>query len=133
MPNNPIVVFFKYDHLPKHLRTVSRWFATIAALVDQLPPGPETSVSLRKLLEAKDAAVRASLACPDVLAAREHEDPVLLLDEVLDYLAPDQCGPLLADDDPESGIHDIRNILHRVRAWCLIAAHSPTNHDRSAP
>lgn len=39
MPNNPIVVFFKYDHLPKHLRPVSRWFATIAALVDQIPPG----------------------------------------------------------------------------------------------
>lgn len=130
MPNNHIVVFFKYDH-PKHLRTVSRWFAAIAAMVDQLPPGAETSVSLRKLLEAKDAAVRASLNVE--LTPGTGEDPVLLLDEVIDYLSPGQCGPLLADDDPESGIHDVRNILHRVRAWCLIAAHSPTNHDRSAP
>ena len=29
-----------------------------------LPPGPETAVALRKLLESKDAAVRAALDLP---------------------------------------------------------------------
>lgn len=31
------------------------------ALVETLEPGPERTVALRKLLEAKDAAVRAKL------------------------------------------------------------------------
>jgi hypothetical protein len=54
--------WFKYDHLPVHLQAISRPFLQIAQVVDYLcEPGPERTVALRKLLEAKDAAVRARL------------------------------------------------------------------------
>lgn len=53
---------FEYDHLPEHLATVSRLFHDLAQeLLDILPDGPELTVGLRKLLEAKDCAVRARL------------------------------------------------------------------------
>jgi hypothetical protein len=58
-----ILQFFAYDHLPPHLREVSKPFGELAqAIVDTLPRNPERTVALRKLLEAKDAAVRARIA-----------------------------------------------------------------------
>jgi hypothetical protein len=58
----PILQFFKYDHLPQDLRRVSLPFCELAKdIVATLPRNPERSVALRKLLEAKDAAVRAQL------------------------------------------------------------------------
>ena len=55
--------FFKYDHLPPHLALVSAPFCELAdRLIETLPRNPERTVALRKLLEAKDCAVRASLA-----------------------------------------------------------------------
>lgn len=58
-----IMQFFAFDHLPDHLKEVSEPFAALAnALVDGLPRNPERTVALRKLLESKDAAVRARLA-----------------------------------------------------------------------
>lgn len=55
--------FFTYEHLPEHLREVSRPFGELAkSIVETLPRNPERTVALRKLLEAKDAAVRARLA-----------------------------------------------------------------------
>jgi hypothetical protein len=58
-----IMQFFAFDHLPSHLKAVSIPFATLAeSLVAELPRNPERTVALRKLLEAKDAAVRARLA-----------------------------------------------------------------------
>ena len=58
----PILKFFKFDHLPEHLRKVSEPFRELAEhLEENLPGGPEKSVALRKLLEAKDAAVRSSI------------------------------------------------------------------------
>jgi hypothetical protein len=53
--------FFTFKHLPLHLQEVSRPFAELAAVVQRLPRNAERSVALRKLLEAKDAAVRAWL------------------------------------------------------------------------
>lgn len=54
--------FFGYEHLPAHLQAVSKPFAELAAaLVEKLPSNPERTVALRKLLEAKDCAVRATL------------------------------------------------------------------------
>jgi hypothetical protein len=54
--------FFKYEHLPEHLRAVSQPFGELAqTIVDKLPSNPERTVALRKLLEAKDCAVRAVL------------------------------------------------------------------------
>lgn len=55
-----ILQFFKWEHLPENLQTVSKPFGLFAAEADKnLPDGPEKTVALRKLLEAKDAAVRA--------------------------------------------------------------------------
>jgi hypothetical protein len=62
MSDEPIQQFFAYSHLPPHLQETSKPFGDLATLlVDTLPRNPERSVALRKLLEAKDAAVRAKL------------------------------------------------------------------------
>lgn len=54
--------FFAYEHLPPHLREVSQPFGELAQrIVDTLPPNAERTAGLRKLLEAKDCAVRARL------------------------------------------------------------------------
>ena len=54
--------WFGYQHLPERLQAVSKPFCDLAAhVVDTIPPSPERTVALRKLLEAKDAAVRAHL------------------------------------------------------------------------
>ena len=58
----PILQFFKYEHLPQHLQKVSKPFGEIAQfMVANLPRNAERTVALRKLLEAKDAAVRSEL------------------------------------------------------------------------
>jgi len=62
---DPIMQFFKYDHLPAALAEVSAPFCELAnKLTASLPRNAERTVALRKLLEAKDAAVRASIAEP---------------------------------------------------------------------
>ncbi len=62
-PAEHILQFFAYGHLPAHLQAVSAPFASLANdVIMLLPRNPERSVALRKLLEAKDAAVRAQLA-----------------------------------------------------------------------
>jgi hypothetical protein len=72
-----ILQFFKYTHLPPHLQTVSKPFCELAHAIvagdngpesgtvtfgPPLPRNAERTVALRKLLEAKDAAVRALLS-----------------------------------------------------------------------
>lgn len=57
----PIMKYFSWAHLPEQLQKISQEFATVATFVHSLPRNPERSVALRKLLEAKDAAVRAAL------------------------------------------------------------------------
>ncbi len=58
-----IMQFFAYEHLPERLQAVSRPFGQMAAdIVKTLPRNPERAVALRKLLESKDAAVRALVA-----------------------------------------------------------------------
>lgn len=74
--DEPILQFFAYAHLPAHLQQVSKPFCDLAHAVVKgdnvpesgtvtfgpaLPRNPERTVALRKLLEAKDAAVRALL------------------------------------------------------------------------
>lgn len=52
--------FFSYSHLPEHLQKVSKRFSELADFIeDNLPDCAEKSVAMRKLLESKDAAVRA--------------------------------------------------------------------------
>ncbi len=57
-----ILQFFAYGHLPPMLQNVSRPFSELAAGLMTLPANPERTVALRKLLESKDAAVRAAMA-----------------------------------------------------------------------
>ena len=60
--SNPIMKFFGFRHLLEHLQDTSRKFHELADWMDQnLPDGAEKSVALRKLLESKDAAVRANI------------------------------------------------------------------------
>jgi hypothetical protein len=60
--DEPLLQFFEFGHLPEHLAAVSAPFAILARdLVNTLPRNPERTVALRKLLEAKDCAVRAVL------------------------------------------------------------------------
>jgi hypothetical protein len=54
--------YFKYDHLPAKLQEVSKPFAELAESVSKLPGESERKHALRKLLEAKDCAVRAALS-----------------------------------------------------------------------
>lgn len=58
----PILRYFAWGHLPLALQDVSRPFGELALyLYDTIPRSPERTVALRKLLEGKDAAVRAAL------------------------------------------------------------------------
>ena len=60
--SSPIMKYFAYQHLPAHLQEVSKPIGDLATLMDEtLPDGAEKSAGLRKLLEAKDALVRARL------------------------------------------------------------------------
>lgn len=64
----PILYFFKSGHLPQHLRVIAQPFEqtarkTVEELRDTQHP-QELAAGLRKLLEAKDCAVRAALNKP---------------------------------------------------------------------
>lgn len=60
--NDPILKFFEYGHLPPMLQQYSAPFGIAARfIITALPRNAERTVALRKLLEAKDAAVRAAL------------------------------------------------------------------------
>lgn len=58
----PTLRWFECEHLPEYLQMTSKLFETLATtLAGTLHPGPERTIALRKLLEAKDAAVRATI------------------------------------------------------------------------
>lgn len=64
--NEHILQFFEYGHLPGSLAAVSEPFHRLAHnIVATVPRNPERTVALRKLLEAKDACVRAVIAKAD--------------------------------------------------------------------
>ena len=53
--------WFSYDNLPEPLYERSRQFYELAVYVcEYIERGPERTVALRKLVEAKDAALRAT-------------------------------------------------------------------------
>jgi hypothetical protein len=60
-----LLKYFRYDHLPDRLQFISGPFCSLAIqMVDKQKhalDGPEATAMLRKLLEAKDCAVRAAL------------------------------------------------------------------------
>lgn len=60
--SHEMMKYFKYGHLPEKLQAVSKPLGEIASLMDSnLVESAEKSAGLRKLLEAKDCFVRASL------------------------------------------------------------------------
>lgn len=57
-----ILRFFHYAHLPQALQERSKPFCNLARrIIDTTPRNAGRTVALRKLLEAKDAGVRAAL------------------------------------------------------------------------
>lgn len=57
---DPLLQFFAYEHLPEKLQAYSKPIGELARhLCRVLPRNPERTVMLRKLIEAKDCAVRA--------------------------------------------------------------------------
>lgn len=64
-PHAELLQFFSFAHLPEHLQAISRPFAEHAVrIVETLPANPERTAALRKLVEAKDCAVRALIWKP---------------------------------------------------------------------
>lgn len=62
LATDPILRYFHYSHLPPFLQGASKPFCEIARhVIETLPRNAERTVALRKLLEAKDAAVRANV------------------------------------------------------------------------
>lgn len=60
--NHRLLQFFAYEHLPIQLQEISRPFSEMATWISTaLPFNSESTVALRKLLEAKDCAVRSAL------------------------------------------------------------------------
>jgi hypothetical protein len=60
MAEERMLKWFEFEHLPEHLKVVSvKFFELACSLCALVESGPERTVALRKLLEAKDAAVRA--------------------------------------------------------------------------
>ena len=67
MPDHRLLAYFRWDHLPDgHMRAVSARFSDLAhdlVAIHAEDPAEQT-VALRKLLEAKDAAVRSVIPMP---------------------------------------------------------------------
>lgn len=62
MDEDRMMKWFAFEHLPVSLKDTSRMFHSLASdICADIAAGPERTVALRKLLEAKDAAVRAKL------------------------------------------------------------------------
>ena len=61
-PQEYLMQFFEYGHLPPHMQDTSKQFHDLAhALIASVPRNPERTMALRRLLEAKDCAVRAKI------------------------------------------------------------------------
>lgn len=89
-PSQELLRYFAYRHLPAPLQHLSRECAELADYMQQfLPDGPEKTMGLRKLLEAKDCFVRAALP----------PAPAYPLIEKSDGLRCSQCGA------PKGGDH----------------------------
>lgn len=96
--DDPILRYFQCDHLPDHLVPVSKPFAALAlGIVTTIPRNPERKVALRKLLEAKDCAVRANL--PPVPEYKERvgttgpiDEPVEIMNADIDVDGPPKFG-----------------------------------------
>lgn len=96
-----IMRYFNFLHLREPLQSVSAEFAQLAVYIaNELPPGAERSVALRRLLEAKDAAVRAALdIVADIVADAEQAST----GQVLGVLPVSTGGGCCRDKGGEDG------------------------------
>jgi hypothetical protein len=63
VPHEHIMQFFSVIPQPNHaLASLWKPFEDLARVIEKLPKNPERTVALRKLLESRDAAVRAAMA-----------------------------------------------------------------------
>jgi hypothetical protein len=68
-PSIPALLkFFNYDHLPPELQEISKLYHDLAhdlaerlGEIEDIGPGAQLNRAIQKLLESKDAAVRAAL------------------------------------------------------------------------
>lgn len=61
-PEDEMLQFFQFAHLPPHLQTISKPFGELAALiVEKLPKNSQRDHAVNALVQAKDFAVRAQL------------------------------------------------------------------------
>jgi hypothetical protein len=63
--------WFEHDHLPEHLQKIVEPIMKLAEELVVLGAGPEMTVGLRKLLEAKDCFVRAAIELEKIKKAKE--------------------------------------------------------------
>ncbi len=72
-PREEMLRWFEFAHLPPRLQTVSIKFFELATWMTwNIARGPEATVAMRKLLEAKDCAVRAVIDSePTALKVKE--------------------------------------------------------------
>lgn len=109
-----ILHFFHYAHLPPALQQTSSVFCGLALfIVENLPRNPERTVALRKLLEAKDAAVRSNVgAKPETFLDRLHRERKELDDRLSKLTA------FIDGDDFLRTVPDLaqRNLLIEQRA-----------------
>lgn len=56
-----VLSYLDCDHLPARLQVIARPFRDLGHVLVTMLSGPELTVSLRKLVESKDCAVRAAL------------------------------------------------------------------------
>lgn len=57
-----VLQYFQYDHLPERLQPVSKPFWELAYVIAGGPHNTQTKIALYRLLDSKDAAVRAHLS-----------------------------------------------------------------------
>jgi hypothetical protein len=124
--------YFEYAHLPFALQRVSIRFADLAVgLVDLGLEGPELTVALRKLLEAKDCAVRAALDADTVLEGdvddgqRSPVATVVAEHDLTDVekIALVELMPAIGLDAKRTAAFDVRVLLNgRVRVLASVRA-----------
>jgi hypothetical protein len=88
---DPVLRFFHYAHLPPQLQAVSSVFCGLAVfIVENLPRNAERTKALNKLLEAKDAAVRANVEAPvenfSTRLVAEHAELTSRLDKLTAFI-----------------------------------------------
>jgi hypothetical protein len=118
---DPILHFFHYAHLPPALQQTSSIFCGLAVfIVENLPRNAERSVALRKLLEAKDAAVRANVGAKPAETfydrlKTEHADLVGRLDKLTAFIDGPEFTALVPDLDDRNDLIEQRAHMDNYR------------------